>query len=113
MNKPKFTPGPYTVETDSASGAIWIGSDTSGSEGICDLYHFGPKDGAAKVWRKDNCEANAYLLATAPELYDAVLNLLGVLDTPIARRKLGGDFSAEAIAGARAVLAKVRGEVVS
>ena len=44
------------------------------------------------------------------ELVEALENMLGVFDTPIVRRKLGGSFADEARMSANAALAKAHGE---
>jgi hypothetical protein len=89
MTDPKFSPGPWRWDDDGflldAEGNLLL-------EGSGNMEGDDPK-----------------LVAAAPELYDAVSNLLGVVDTPIARRKLGGDFLGESVSIARAALAKARG----
>lgn len=42
---------------------------------------------------------------TIKNLREALENLLGIMDSPLGRRKLPGDFSAEAIAIARKAVA--------
>jgi hypothetical protein len=90
MTDPKFSPGPWYWDDDGflldAEGGLLI-------NGQGNLEDDDPK-----------------LVAAARELYDAVSNLLGAVDTPIARRKLGGDFLDEAVATAKAALAKARGD---
>ena len=90
MAEPKFSPGPWYWDDDGflldAEGNLLLdgGGELDGDD---------PK-----------------LVAAARELYDSVVNLLGIVDTPIARRKLGGDFFDEAVTIAKAALAKARGE---
>lgn len=109
--EPKFTSGPYTVQP------VVLDGDDRGYVYIIGA-NLGGLVGAAHAWPTEidsgdfsRVEANGRMLAASWELYEAVQNLLGAIDTPIARRNLGSDFSAEAIAEGRAVLAKARGEV--
>ena len=62
----------------------------------------GPSFGSASVWR--NAEDNAKLIIASPLLAEALLNMLGAFDNPIARRKLNGVFNAEAIESAKQAL---------
>lgn len=56
---------------------------------------------------KETAEANAKLIAQAPNLLESIQNLLGIFDTPIARRKYGNDeFYNEAISVARETIKK-------
>lgn len=52
----------------------------------------------------------AQLFAAAPELLEALQNMIGAFDNPIVRRKLPSDFNSEAIQSARAAIAKALGE---
>ena len=57
------TPGPWSVETQS-SGAIWIMQDDEPMYDVCDLFM---KDASGKCLPFENAEANANLIAAAPE----------------------------------------------
>ena len=92
MSAPTFTPGPWHV-----ANGVQVRSE---------------RDQIAKVWMMRNGEgnANARLIAAAPELYEALqLALLG-LDAYCVEK--GPLFLASALAAdkARAALAKARGE---
>ncbi|MFT8354547.1 MAG: hypothetical protein ABF617_08075 [Gluconobacter japonicus] len=52
-----------------------------------------------------NLQANAHLIAAAPDLYEALDGLIGVTDRPSAP-----DYVRDAIRAAHAALAKARGE---
>ena len=55
--------------------------------------------------------ANARLIASAPDLLEACLNIKGLYDTPAERRRRANDpFYAEAIKHLRAAIAKATGE---
>lgn len=53
--------------------------------------------------------ANTRLVAAAPELLEALQNMIGAFDNPVVRRKLPSDFNSEAIQSARAAIAKALG----
>ena len=66
MNKTKFTPGPWRVKKQISNTYIYVGpeSDTCGLTATC--YSFsGFNDG----------EANANLIAAAPEMYEALSSI--------------------------------------
>lgn len=50
----------------------------------------------------------ARLIAAAPELKEALQNMLGAFDNAVRRMKMPGDFEDEAIATARIALAKTQ-----
>ncbi|WP_374255823.1 hypothetical protein [Yokenella regensburgei] len=54
--------------------------------------------------------ANTKLIAAAPDLLEALQNMIGAFDNPIVRRKLPSDFNSEAIQSARAAISKALGE---
>lgn len=73
----KHTPGPWHAELP-ANGAIHISAVAAGSTDICDLYHVGhpvTAGASGEVLTKDNAEANARLIAAAPDLLDVVVRL--------------------------------------
>lgn len=56
-------------------------------------------------------DRDANLIAAAPELLEALLNIIGAFDNPIARRKLPSEFNSEAINSARKAIDKALGEL--
>lgn len=60
---------------------------------------------------RDENTDNARLIAAAPDLLEAVQNLMGLFDTPVARRRLKDDaLYSEVINQARAAIARAKGE---
>ena len=92
----KHTPGPWEIEEHYHSGYRWI----SGPE---------HSQFAQVVWcmededRSPECEANAHLIAAAPELLEA-------LEMMLEMSEMGGFGKAAAEDVARAAIAKVKGE---
>jgi hypothetical protein len=65
MSKPKWTPGPWpVVREDLRGGCYWCGVVIPGLE-----------EGFA-LHADDNGEANAHLIAAAPDLYDALHKII-------------------------------------
>jgi hypothetical protein len=58
-------------------------------------------EGVVEQCARDMCERDA-LLARNHLLCEALENMLGVFDSPLARRRMPGDFAAEVIRVARA-----------
>lgn len=56
-------------------------------------------------------KANKALIAAAPELLEALQNMIGAFDNPIVRRKLPSTFNCEAIQSARAAINKALGGI--
>jgi len=80
-----------------------------------DYHDYGLIDaeGGEIMLLKAECERddhNATLIAAAPDLLEALQNMIGAFDNPIARRKLPSDFNSEAIQSARAAISKALGE---
>lgn len=92
----KHTPGPWEIEEHYHFSYRWVS---------------GPKHSqlAQVVWcmegddRSPECEANAHLIAAAPELLEALENLLKVHEGEGGTQHHAGDM-------ARAVIAKAKGE---
>ena len=90
----KHTPGPWEIEEHYHSGYRWIS---------------GPKHSqlAQVVWcmsyedRSPECEANAHLIAAAPELLEALENLLKVHEGEGGTQHHAGDMARAAIAKAK------------
>jgi len=103
MSEAKFTKGPWNQESTGDGKRICIG-----------LGMFDGPNGydVAEVYSDDvteetcvEAQANAHLIAAAPELYEALDGLIGVTDRPSAP-----DYVRDAIRAAHAALAKARGE---
>jgi hypothetical protein len=100
MSAPAFTTGPWMVD-----GGIDVHEAAEG--GVCKIaqcghltsYRRGREITLAEV------EANARLIAAAPDLYEALAQLLDDLDALAPTRPC-----TQAIEGAQAALAKARGE---
>lgn len=100
------TPGPWNIEID-AGGCFSLVAEQGKSfrnPTICFFYEdVTPEDSVTLgPWLKpcDNSDANAYLIATAPEL-------LAELEKAVERR----GFSDEDLIAARQVIAKAKGQV--
>jgi hypothetical protein len=92
VSAPAFTPGPWGIFEKDERVVVAVGQ--IGEDDICEPLGDTP----------EQAEANAYLIAAAPELYEAVLDLLMTDD---------GDLPsshAVAVVRAKSVLAKARGE---
>ena len=90
----KHTPGPWEIEEHYHFGYRWIS---------------GPEHSqlAQVVWcmededRSPECEANAHLIAAAPELLEALENLLKVHEGEGGTQRHAGDMARAAIAKAK------------
>ena len=93
MSEPKFTPKPWKVYTAKAGHKV-IGIGDANGEGITDSG-FG-------VWRGGSAEAeaNAHLISAAPDLYEALRDLV---------RTGGDDHMPGYWEAAEAALAKAEG----
>lgn len=93
MSKPKFTPGPWIAQTEAG---------ITTKKGLCNVIQKkGPMFILIDGVGHNEAQANAALIAAAPELYDAAEYLLRNLDTfmfETAKEQL------------KAKLAKARGE---
>ena len=97
MKEFKGTPGPWFFDEDSECVV-------SNSAECCVLELLVTGDTTA-----GEDSSNIKLIAAAPELLEALQNMIGAFDNPIVRRKLPGDFNKEAIESARAAIAKALG----
>ena len=102
MNAPNTTPGPWTYDQ-----TVCI----TGSEHLpCVVDAYGlvvaecQDDGHSEI----ECEANAHLIAAAPELYEALEVMVTFAERVIALHKLTDTNGI--CAGSRAILARARGE---
>lgn len=101
MSKPRFTPGPWKIFRATNGSLLGIGDAKAG--GITDYQ------GGFWRWGKEKI-ANLHLVATAPELYAALADMIEK-----DRRRYGNDEAAQEHfrrnnAAALAALAKARGE---
>ncbi|MFP2409146.1 hypothetical protein ACLEVB_17285 [Enterobacter ludwigii] len=107
------TPGKWSFSHSSASddnvACIEINSSESLHE-IAYLQSTPPNIGGDGKTSFDKTIANAHLIAAAPDLLEAMQNMIGAFDNPIVRRKLPSDFNSEAIQSARAAISKALGE---
>lgn len=110
MSETKFTKGPWKAFTTSEKGMLNVNcGDVEGSPHVVE-YH--PSVATIHNNRhyqhtRDNASHNANLIAAAPELYDALEDLLEKLDmTPELNLDSWGVYTFEA----EAALAKARGE---
>lgn len=106
VSETRFTPGPWKALTNgnTFNSATVVTSKDAADGWVCEVFD-----------DSDSCtlpdEANAHLIAAAPELYDALETLLDINDN-------GGPFGGElyqdrvvrSIECARKALAKARGE---
>ena len=97
----QHTPGPWKIGeiTGGQDGGIWAEIDGQGHSGIAQV-----------VWKMEDdertprCEANARLIAAAPDLLEALQQISDYARTD-------GDIIAQHLAGiARAAIAKTTGE---
>lgn len=112
MTDPKWTPGKWWINEDDRPGMSWNREIVygDGENRICFLAH---SDGATR----EHDEANAHLIAAAPELYAGLVEALDFVEgmlvgAAILRGEIGTikiEPPAEMIR-LRSVLAKARGE---
>jgi hypothetical protein len=98
--KTNHTPGPWNVEENSSPPLIW-GNDYEKPIAEVELHRSYASYGDGEA------QANAQLIAAAPELLDACMVALGILDT--------GTYAAawvrhDAAKQLRAAIAKAKGE---
>ena len=102
MSKTEWTPGPWRVMTISPEIKVNPTAEFMpfGSCGCCD-----------GVWiNGDNPEANAHLIAAAPDLYTALLELYQDTASYIEQNDLGEVHHGHSMKLARAALKSARGE---
>ncbi len=99
LTKPKRTPGPWTIPTPSMGFSAIHGPNGE--------LIFGLAAGSAEEKRPDDvCDANARLIAAAPELYEAAARALEEMCRTTAPRTSFTD----AVDALDAALSKARGE---
>jgi hypothetical protein len=126
--EPKFTKGPlhveqqpswpYRIDIVTTDGEIVESHDRVASstrqKSLADCMAgvgFRGDERDEVVARMQRQMADAYLRCAAPELFNAVLNLLGLFDNPVYRRRLSGDpLYDAAITHARLTVVSALGE---
>jgi len=105
MTETKHTPGPWSVIPPDENSKSWfVGRDRLGASIGTVPEHF--KDDRTfyvccfRYFPIDDAEANANLIAAAPDMYEVLEDLL----------KYKGVMSDESVARARSAIAKARGE---
>jgi hypothetical protein len=94
-----WTPGPWGIVTaENLRGDLYWSVGIPGISEPIDLRS------------DERGEANAHLIAAAPELYAALKNLVPRFESACRRAGSDEEFAREATATARAALAKARGE---
>lgn len=116
---------PSCGRDNSEDGNICTADDCPGVERHTEYWRsgdrwstiFGPNKGEPAPERiatvhgpLDVRKKRALLLAQAPQMYEALLNMLGAFDSPVRRLKFPGEFQDEAIKSARDAVAPIKGE---
>jgi len=100
MSETKFTPGPWRLDHDPIGSGVF--SDNENYHGV-EAGHGFIKDGVGFNCTGFMSKADARLIAAAPELFEALSDLLNVTEM----QGIDGDAEMEA---ARYALRKARGE---
>ena len=102
MDAPKFTPGPWHVHPFRAQvdTFVWTDAETLDPVPVCALLWLTDRRSEGET------EANAHLIAAAPELYAALEKLYNRL---LDKLEWPEEYESE-LASARSALAKARGE---
>ena len=96
MSETKFTPGPWEVRR----GEPWVIAKAYGNmKSVVHLNY--------PITQSEEQQANAHLIATAPELYETLEAIIARWDTPLWKDI---EPTAVFIGKGRAALAKARGE---
>ncbi len=109
MSGVKHTPGPWTDKGGSA-GAVW-----AGNEFIASVYPNAQPgwDGYGRFDRQDETEANARLIAAAPDLLETLVMMADAVDPLVSAPPIVGPITQRvrtALVEARAAIARARGE---
>lgn len=100
MSAPQFTPGPWSIESRQLEGKNdFAVSPAAGNAGFVTALTHGP-----------DAEANACLIASAPELYEALDELIELARPNVYPQPDKPDSPYAKLERARAALAKARGD---
>ena len=108
-NRP-WTPGPWRFDREHDNEEEFVPHGVGGS--VCTGEY--PRIGwtLARVWHDGpNPDADAYLIAAAPELFEALAAFVGVCDNGTPTKFI--EELGSVVPAARAALAKARGEEVA
>jgi len=64
------TPGPWHAIIDNEGDVTYVTADSANDRDICDFYHVSRE--GSQTYPKENAEANARLVAAAPEMLAAL-----------------------------------------
>lgn len=105
MGKRNWTTGPWSADPNTLHNGdeIWVGPDNGDGSVIAAVWPWGDDEVGT-----GEREANAHLIAAAPELYEALAKAAKILDRNF--MEVGGDGN-DVLDEAKAALAKARGEV--
>ena len=105
MSAPAFTPGPWTFHEPFAGFSKISGPD-------CQLIFGIAAGGPDEKQDDETCEANAHLIAAAPDLYEALDRLRGYVGSPLclSDHERERERRQMLVTNAEATLAKARGE---
>ena len=92
---PKHTPGPWTIEPRKCGSGYWV---QAGDVSICE------------IWHDDKAEADAHLIAAAPEMFDALCKVMGAFADTEKPTASGLSMFRAAYKAADAAIKKARGE---
>lgn len=94
--KTKHTPGPWTAIIHD-DGVIYVTGPHAGGGDICDLYH-----GRHTKFTKENAANNAILIAAAPTMLDALIDVVHQVEAGVEPIDIDGVWRAirEATRGA-------------
>ena len=99
MSGVKHTPGPWTVSVVNSVVCVQATDEIGQQFDICSMSNF-------------DMEANARLIAAAPDLLEALADMKRVFGDPVTRRALGGHNERQqlAILSASSAIARARGK---
>jgi len=101
----KHTPGPWFADYCKKGDFWWIDSyNNPGNKGIADLYH----KTYGTIFKKENDEANAKLMAKSPELLEVLEDI--VLNVLTTKENMSDPWIAERVRRAQEIIREARGE---
>lgn len=112
MAETKWTPGPWSVmrAEKSLDGCRFEnGNFAVMAPGDCEDHPIADCSCNHTCRLDDECEANAHLIAAAPDLYDGLDRVLDYLKAIVAARGIEGGAAIRGIEIAEAALSKARG----